>query len=92
MFARQIYECNGSLLCCVLPIRNVAEPVPRVFEGSVLVSASELPPRGGNQYVPIAQTAPIAFSEENIFVYRGRFEIPLASAISHKFRTGNSSV
>ena len=72
----------------VLLSRNVAEPVPPVIEGTVFVSVNELPPRGGDEYVPIAQTAPIGFIGGNIFVYRGRFEIPLASAISRSYRVG----
>ncbi len=59
-----------------------------VIEGTVFVSVSELPPRGGDEYVPIIKSAPIAFIGGNIFVYRGRFEIPLAAAISHTYRAG----
>ncbi len=72
----------------ILVSRNVAEPVPPVIEGTVFISVNELPPRGGDEYVPIAQSAPIAQIGGNIFVYRGRFEIPLAAAISHTYRVG----
>ena len=72
----------------ILLSRDVAEPVPPVIEGTVFVSVNELPPRGGDEYVPIAQSAPIALIGGNIFVYRGRFEIPLASAISRTYRVG----
>ena len=72
----------------ILTSRNVAEPVPPVIEGTVFVSVNELPPRGADEYVPIAQSAPIALIGGNIFVYRGRFEIPLATAISHTYRVG----
>jgi hypothetical protein len=68
--------------------RNVAEPVPPVIEGTVFVSVNELPPRGADEYVPIANAKPIDFIGGNIFVYRGRFEIPLASAMSHSYRSG----
>lgn len=81
--------------CRVLPSglrpfvsQSLIEPVPPVIEGTVLVSVNELPPRGGNEYVPIAQSKPIAQIGGNIFVYRGRFEIPLAAAISHTYRVG----
>jgi tetratricopeptide (TPR) repeat protein len=81
--------------CRVLPsafrlfaTRNVMEPVPPVIEGTVLVSVNELPPRGATEYLPIAQSQPIALIGGNIFVYRGRFEIPLAAAISHTYRAG----
>ncbi len=72
----------------VLVSQNLIEPVPPVIEGTVLVSVNELPPRGGNEYVPIAQSEPIAFIGGNVLVYRGRFEIPLASAISRTYRVG----
>jgi hypothetical protein len=72
----------------VLLSRNVAEAVPPVIEGTVFVSVNELPPRGGDEYVPIAQSAPIAFIGGNTFVFRGRFEIPLAAAISRTYRVG----
>lgn len=81
--------------CRVLPSglrvfvsRDVLEPVPPVIEGTVFVSVNELPPRGGDEYVPIAQSTPIAQIGGNIFVYRGRFEIPLAAAMSHAYRSG----
>jgi hypothetical protein len=79
--------------CRVLPSgmsqfvsQNVIEPVPPVIEGTVLVSVNELPPRGGNEYLPIAQSKPIAQIGGNIFVYRGRFEVPLAAAVSRAAR------
>jgi hypothetical protein len=81
--------------CRVLPSgarlfvsQALIEPVPPVIEGTVLVSVNELPPRGTNEYVPIAQSEPIAQIGGNIFVYRGRFEIPLGAAISHTYRVG----
>jgi tetratricopeptide (TPR) repeat protein len=72
----------------VLVSQKLIEPVPLVIEGTVLVSVNELPPRGGDQYLPIARTQPIAQIGGNIFVYRGRFEIPIAAAISHTYRAG----
>jgi 4-amino-4-deoxy-L-arabinose transferase-like glycosyltransferase len=62
-------------------------PIPSVIEGTVLISVSNLPPRGGDEYVPIAQSEPIAQIGGTIFVYRGRFEIPLAAALRHTMRT-----
>ena len=72
----------------VLVSQNLIEPVPPVIEGTVLVSVNELPPRGAGEYVPIAQSEPIAFIGGNVLVYRGRFEIPLAAAISRTHRVG----
>lgn len=72
----------------ILVSQTVIEPVPPVIEGTVLISNSELPPRGGGEYLPIAQTEPIALLGGNTFVYRGRFEIPLAAAMSRAYRSG----
>ena len=62
------------------------EPVPPVIEGTVLLTVLTLPPRGGTEYLPIAQSKPIAQIGGSIFVYQGRFEIPLAAALSHAER------
>jgi hypothetical protein len=62
------------------------DPVPPVIEGTILVSAANLPPRGGNEYVPMTLQKPIARIGGSIFVYRGRFEVRLAAAISHAQR------
>ena len=62
------------------------DPTPPVIEGTILLSISTLPPRGGPEYLPIAQSEPIAQIGGSIFVYRGRFEIPLAAALSHAVR------
>ena len=66
--------------------RNLIEPVPRVIEGTVVLSVIELPPRGGDEYVPVTKSEPIAFVGGNTYVYRGRFEVPLAAAISRVHR------
>ena len=68
--------------------RNVIDAVPPVIEGTVILSVNELPPQGGDEYVPIAQSEPIAFIGGNMYVYRGRFEVPLAAAISRFHRSG----
>lgn len=72
----------------ILVSQTVIEPVPPVIEGTVLVSVNELPPRGADEYVPIARTEPVAFIGGSTLVYRGRFEIPLAAAMSHAYRAG----
>jgi hypothetical protein len=69
--------------------RNLIDPIPSVIEGTVLLSVIELPPRGGDEYVPIAQSEPIAFIGGNTYVYRGRFEVPLAAAISRVHRSAH---
>jgi hypothetical protein len=79
----------------VMVSRELIDPVPPVIEGTVVLSLIELPPRGGDEYMPIAQSEPIAFIGGNTCVYQGRFEIPLAAAISrvhrsnHFLRVGN---
>jgi 4-amino-4-deoxy-L-arabinose transferase-like glycosyltransferase len=72
----------------ILLSRNILDPVPPIIEGTIFVSVNELPPRGGDEFVPITQSAPIDQIGGNIFVYRGRFEIPIAAAMSHAYRAG----
>jgi tetratricopeptide (TPR) repeat protein len=72
----------------ILVSQNVIEPVPPVIEGTILISVNELPPRGGGEYLPLTKSEPIAFLGGNTLVYRGRFEIPLAAAMSRAYRSG----
>lgn len=67
---------------------QIIEPTPPTIEGTILLSSSVLPPRGDDEYLSIAQTQPIAQIGGSIFVYQGRFEIPLAAALS---RAGRAS-
>lgn len=69
--------------------RDLIDPVPPVIEGTVVVSERELPPFGGDEYVPITQSERIAFIGGNTFIYRGRFEVPLAAAISRVHRSNH---
>jgi 4-amino-4-deoxy-L-arabinose transferase-like glycosyltransferase len=62
------------------------DPTPSVIEGTVLLSITTLPPRGGPEFLPVAESEPIAEIGGSVFVYRGRFEIPLAAALSHAIR------
>jgi hypothetical protein len=64
-----------------------SEPVPPVIEGTVLLTAMVFPPRGGKEYLPVMQNEPVARIGGSIFVYRGRFEIPLAAALNRTERT-----
>lgn len=73
----------------IMVSRNLIEPVPPVIEGTVVLSVIEVPPRGGDEYVPIAQSEPIAFIGGNTYVYRGRFEVPLAAAMSRVHRANH---
>jgi tetratricopeptide (TPR) repeat protein len=61
----------------------MVEPVPPVIEGTIFVSANELPPRGGPEYSPMAESKPVAILGGAILVYQGRFEVPRAAAMSH---------
>jgi Dolichyl-phosphate-mannose-protein mannosyltransferase len=79
--------------CRIMPDRllrgmssQVNEIVPSVVEGTVLVSVNNLPPKGGAEYAIFTQNEPIAQIGGTIFVYRGRFEMPLASALSRVVR------
>jgi hypothetical protein len=72
----------------ILVSQTVIEPVPPVIEGTVLMSVNELPPRGGEEHAPIGKSEPIALIGGNILVFRGRFEIPVAAAMSRAHRSG----
>ena len=68
------------------------EPLPPVIEGTVLLSTEVLPPKNaifGNpvfEYEGIVKTKPVAILGGSILVYRGRFEIPLAAALTYRER------
>lgn len=68
--------------------RNLIDPVPPVIEGTIVLNERDVPPLGGDEYAPVAKSEPIAFIGGNIFVYRGRFEVPLAAAMSRIHRCG----
>jgi hypothetical protein len=69
--------------------RNLIDPVPPVIEGTIVLNERDVPPLGGDEYVPITKSAPIAVIGGNTFVYRGRFEVPLAAAMSRVHRSGH---
>jgi hypothetical protein len=80
--------------CRVLPSnlrvmlsRFPMDPIPPVAEGTFFISVVEMPPRGADEYLPITGSEPVAVIGGNIFVYRGRFEIPLVAAMSHIHRS-----
>jgi hypothetical protein len=60
-----------------------------VIEGVVVLSANQLPPMAGDEYIPVAKSEPIAFIGANTYVYRGRFEVPLVAAISRVHRSNH---
>jgi 4-amino-4-deoxy-L-arabinose transferase-like glycosyltransferase len=62
---------------------ELVEPTPPVIEGTILLSVSVLSPHGGDEYLEVAQSEQIAQIGGSIFIYRGRFEVPLAAALSH---------
>jgi hypothetical protein len=63
------------------------DPIPGVIEGTVLLSVAVLPPLGGDGYKSVIASEPVAQIGGSIFVYRGRFEVPLASALSYIARS-----
>jgi hypothetical protein len=73
----------------ILVGRNLIDPVPPVIEGTVILGSRELPPFGADEYIPVTRTEPIALIGGNTFVYRGRFEVPLAAAISRFHRANH---
>ncbi len=79
--------------CRIMPDRllrgfssQINEIIPPVVEGTVLISINNLPPKAGAEYLAFTQAEPIAQIGGTIFVYRGRFEIPLAAALSRVVR------
>jgi hypothetical protein len=72
----------------ILISRQPIDAVPRVIEGTVFISSNEFPPQGADEYLPIAVGAPEDVIGGSILVYRGRFEVPLAAAVSHVHRSG----
>lgn len=65
---------------------QLSEPVPPVVEGTIFLSVASFPPLGGDEYEPILKTEPVAIIGGSIFVYRGRFEVPLVAALSYAGR------
>jgi hypothetical protein len=63
------------------------DPIPGVIEGTILLSVAVLPPLGGDEYKSVIASEPVAQIGGSIFVYRGRFEVPLASALSYVARS-----
>ena len=67
-------------------------PVPPVIDGVVLISAADL---NGfefgssllNPYESFRGIAPVAFVQDGVFVFEGRFAVPLASALGHVSRS-----
>ena len=62
------------------------EAVPPVIEGTVILTAMVFPPRGGKEYAPVTQSEPVTVIGHGVFVYRGRFEVPLVAALSRTER------
>lgn len=69
--------------------RDLIDPVPPVVEGTIVLTERDVPPFGGDEYEPITKSEPIASIGGNIFLYRGRFEVPLAAAMSRVHRSGH---
>jgi hypothetical protein len=79
--------------CHILPtISSVwlgeVEPVPPVIDGPVLISAASLSgyetgPGAVNPYAEFQKLRPTAVVQHGVFVYDGRFAVPLASAVTH---------
>ena len=44
----------------IMVSRNLIDPVPPIIEGTIVLSVIEIPPRGGDEYVPITKSEPIA--------------------------------
>ncbi len=84
-------------ICHVIPdwwtmTEQIIDPLPPVIEGTVLLSTEVLPPVHAIyghpvfEYEAVVKTEPVAILGGSILVYRGRFEIPLAAALSYRDR------
>jgi tetratricopeptide (TPR) repeat protein len=62
------------------------EPVPPVIEGTIFVSTTGISPRFGNTFEAFRGVEPIDIIGGTVFVYEGRFDVPLAAAASHTLR------
>ena len=65
---------------------DLVDVVPPVIDGTVFLSIGVLPPWGGPEYAPIVATPPADVVGGGVLVFRGRFEVPLAAALSHAAR------
>ncbi|MCD9185584.1 MAG: glycosyltransferase family 39 protein [Pyrinomonadaceae bacterium] len=90
---------NGDLVRAYQPCRlmpndfgwnfseQIAGAVPPTVEGTFFLSSAAFPPHsGGNEYEPFLQAKPVDLIGGSVFVYQGRFEIPLVAALSHAGR------
>lgn len=58
------------------------QPIPPVIDGLILISTEAMPPLD-THFEPLAKVEPVTLLGGGIKVYRGRFELPLAAALSH---------
>jgi len=89
---------NLSIAAATLPCRRMPGPfgaimaydliesAPSQIDGAVFLSASALPPELSDAYEPIFQATPQAVIGGSIFVYEGRFDVPLAASFTHTLR------
>ena len=62
------------------------EPVPPVIEGTIFVSTTGVSPRFGNTFEVFRDVEPIDIIGGSVFVYKGRFDVRLAAAVSYAMR------
>lgn len=79
---RVIYGVNGTLL------EREIEPVPRVIEGTIVISTGALPPLGGPEYAQFVNLKPEAMIGGSMLVFRGRFDMRVAAALNLAARAG----
>ena len=68
------------------PGNQLDDVVPPQIDGTLLISVSNLPPRGGPEYATLLEAQPVAQLGGTILVFKGRFDMPLVAAFSHSIR------
>lgn len=68
------------------PGAELDDVVPPQIDGTLLISVSNLPPRGGPEYATLLEMEPVEQLGGTILVFKGRFDLPLVAAFSHSVR------
>ena len=84
---RQYHTCRKLPAFGWEVTEQLVDLVPPEIEGTILLSVWALPPWAGPEYEAITRTQPIDVIGGGTLVYRGRFAVPLATALSYAARS-----